>query len=66
MQKTQITGGLMNPVTRKIRNKGYTLNEFCELIGYSLRWYRTHANKDSKQGKQINNFVCELKEQNND
>ena len=47
----------MNPVTRKIRNKGYNLNEFCKLIGYSLRWYREYANTDTKQGDKINGLV---------
>ena len=47
----------MNPVTRRIRDKGYTLNEFCKVIGYSLRWYREHANKESKQGSQIDELV---------
>lgn len=39
--------------TRLIRNKGYTLKEFCEHIGYSLRWYRTHVGSDSEQGLKI-------------
>lgn len=47
----------MNRLTRKIRNKGYTLLEFCEVIGYSLRWYREHANKDNKQNKYIDSFI---------
>ena len=46
----------MNKLTRKIRNKGYTLNEFCHAIGYSLRWYREHASKDNKQ----NEFLVRL------
>ena len=47
----------MNKLTRKIRNKGYTLLEFCDHIGYSLRWYREHASKDNKQNKLINEAV---------
>ena len=43
----------MKKLTRKIRNKGYTLLEFCEIIGYSLRWYREHATKDNKQNRKI-------------
>jgi hypothetical protein len=50
----------MNKLTRKIRNKGYTLLEFCEVIGYSLRWYREHAVKDNKQNKLIVNEINEL------
>lgn len=60
MQKKQITGVLMNKLTRKIRNKGYTLSEFCEVIDYSLRWYRTHANKDNKQNELIKQKIEEL------
>ena len=51
----------MNPVTRKIRDKGYNLGEFCKLIGYSLRWYREYANTDTKQGDKINEFVSNVK-----
>ena len=51
---------LMNKLTRKIRNKGYTLLEFCEAIGYSLRWYREHANKDNKQNKLIVDEIDQL------
>lgn len=47
----------MNKLTRKIRNKGYTLNEFCHAIGYSLRWYRTHADKDNKQNELIKSEI---------
>ena len=47
----------MNKLTRKIRDKGYTLNEFCHAIGYSLRWYRTHASKDNKQNELINRLA---------
>jgi len=50
----------MNKLTRKIRNKGYTLNEFCHAIGYSLRWYREHASKDNKQNELIARYTDEL------
>ena len=52
----------MNKLTRKIRNKGYTLNEFCHAIGYSLRWYREHASKDNKQNELIASYVDALPE----
>jgi len=52
----------MITLTRKIRSKGYTLLEFCEAIGYSLRWYREHANKDTKQNKLIARYVEALPE----
>lgn len=32
----------MNPLTRKIKSKGYTLKQFLAKINYSLSWYRTH------------------------
>ena len=47
----------MNKLTRKIRNKGYTLNEFCHAIGYSLRWYREHASKNNKQNELLVRLV---------
>jgi hypothetical protein len=51
----------MNPLTRKIRNKGYTLQEFCIKIGYSLRWYREYCNKEqAKQNEMIQDFINEL------
>jgi len=50
----------MKKQTRQIRNKGYTLAEFCECIGYSLRWYRTHCDQDSKQGDLISEKINEL------
>ena len=43
----------MNKLTRKIRNKGYTLPEFCESIGFSLRWFRTHEASDTPQHDKI-------------
>lgn len=46
--------------TRLIRNKGYTLNEFCDVIGYSLRWYREHVGKASKQGKLIDDYIEQM------
>ncbi len=61
MQKMQIERGYMNKLTRKIRDKGYSLLEFCEVIGYSLRWYREHANKNNKQNQLISNEVDKLK-----
>lgn len=54
----------MNSRTRKIRDKGYTLLEFCECIGYSLRWYREHANKDNSQSELIDNEIEELEVKN--
>jgi hypothetical protein len=51
----------MIPTTRKIRNKGYSLAEFCTKIGYSLRWYKTHCkNEQTKQNEMIQDFINEL------
>ena len=50
----------MNKLTRKIRNKGYTLLEFCEAIGYSLRWYREHVNKSNEQNDLIVDEIDKL------
>ena len=54
----------MLKTTRKIRNKGYTILEFCVHIGYSLRWYREHANKDNKQNELINDAIGKLENKN--
>ena len=51
----------LNPLTRKIRNKGYTLIEFCIKIGYSLRWYREYCKREeTKQNEMIQDFINEL------
>lgn len=50
----------MNKTTRKIRAKGYSLDEFLDLLGRSLRWYRQHSGKGTKQDVQINDFIDSL------
>ena len=50
----------MNTLTRKIKNKGYSLPEFCEIIGYSLRWYRLHEKQDNKQNELITETINKL------
>ena len=50
----------MNKLTRKIRDKGYTLEQFCKRIGYSMRWYREHCNKDNHQNEAIQDMIAEL------
>lgn len=50
----------MNKLTRKIRDKGYTLIEFCQHIGYSIRWYREHCSKDNKQNELIKSEIDRL------
>lgn len=54
----------MNKLTRQIKNKGYTLTEFCEHIGYSLRWYRTHEKPDSSKHDVLLSKVNELESKN--
>ena len=52
---------ILNKNTRAIRDKGYALLEFCEHIGYSLRWYREHCRKEgTKQNQMIQDFINEL------
>lgn len=43
----------MNPLTRKIKSKGYTLKQFLAKINYSLSWYRTHE----KEGASSHEFL---------
>jgi hypothetical protein len=51
----------MYPTTRKIRDKGYDLKEFCKKIGWSLGWYRTHCKQeDTKQKEMIQKMIDEL------
>jgi hypothetical protein len=51
----------MYPTTRKIKDKGYDLKEFCKKIGYSLGWYRTHCKQaDTRQNEMIQDFINEL------
>ena len=52
----------MNRLTRKIRNKGYTLLEFCESIGFSLRWYRQHEHAENKQNSLIVEHIENLED----
>lgn len=64
MQKMQNIRGYMKKHTRMIRNKGYTVNEFCLMIGYSLRWYRTHCDSSDWQGHIITKFINEMENKN--
>jgi len=50
----------MNRLTRQIKDKGYSLQEFCKVIGFSLRWYRTHESKDNKQNALIRDAINNL------
>ena len=55
----------MNKLTRKIRNKGYTLPEFCESIGFSLRWFRTHEASDTPQHDKIVEHIEQMEDKHN-
>ena len=51
----------MYPTTRKIRDKGYSLEGFCKKIGYSLGWYREHCKSaGTEQNKMIQDFINDL------
>jgi hypothetical protein len=51
----------MYPTTRKIKDKGYDLKEFCKKIGYSLGWYRTHCKQEgTEKNEKLNNMIDEL------
>jgi hypothetical protein len=50
----------LNKLTRKIRNKGYTLLEFCKLMDICLRTYRTHEHKEGENHDKIVKFINEL------
>lgn len=52
----------MNPITRQIRKKGYTLTEFLDAIGFSLRWYRTHENEGAPKHEFLKQKVEQLDE----
>jgi len=43
----------VNTLTRKIKAKGYTLEEFLKKINYSLSWYRVHE----KEGADSHEFL---------
>ena len=62
MQMMQITGVLMNIITRKIKDKGYSLTEFCENHKISLRSYRAYEKEDHKLHNMLCMWVDNLKE----
>lgn len=47
----------MNKLTRKIRDKGYALPEFLKIIGYSLRWYRTHEKEGAAKYEYLRGLI---------
>ena len=44
----------MNILTKKIKNKGYSLTEFCDARLISLRTYRRWEKEDHK----LHNMLC--------
>jgi hypothetical protein len=58
----QITGVLMNTLTKKIKDKGYSLTEFCDNHRISLRSYRTYEKEDHKLHNMLCMWIDNLKE----
>jgi len=56
----------MNILTRKIRNKGYSLLEFCEVYYISLRTYRRYEKADNDNHEVLVDWVDSLKDKQND
>ncbi len=52
----------MNVLTRKIRNKGYSLDEFCKLQDIALRTYRRRERESHPKHETLANQI-ELLEQ---
>jgi len=50
----------MNPLTRKIKSKGYTLKSFLNKINYSLRWYRVHEKESAESHEFLKDEVDKL------
>ena len=53
-------GVYMNILTRKIRNKGYTLTEFCDANLISLRSYRRWEKEGHQMNVWLSNKINEL------
>jgi len=49
----------MNKLTRNIKNKGYSLSEFCREVGISLRTYRTYEKEDHKYHTMLLGWINE-------
>jgi hypothetical protein len=50
----------MNVLTRKIRNKGYKLTEFCDANLISLRSYRRYEKENNANHAMLNRLINEL------
>ena len=54
----------MNVLTRKIRNKGYSLAEFCKLHDIALRTYRRREHESHVKHQELVSQVEELENKN--
>jgi len=52
----------MNTLTRKIKNKGYNLNEFCKLQDIALRTYRAREKPSHPKHETLVSQVNELED----
>jgi hypothetical protein len=50
----------MNVLTRKIRNKGYSLDEFCKLHDIALRTYRRREHESHPKHEMLVSQIDEL------
>ena len=52
----------MNILTKKIKNKGYSLTEFCDANLMSLRTYRRYEKESNANHAMLNRLISELEE----
>ena len=52
----------MNVLTRKIRNKGYSLDQFCKLHDIALRTYRRREHESHAKHQELVGQVDELED----
>ena len=52
----------MNVLTRKIRTKGYSLNEFCKIHDIALRTYRRREDESHPKHEMLVNQINELEQ----
>ncbi|PHR55982.1 MAG: hypothetical protein COA43_14795 [Robiginitomaculum sp.] len=57
----QIKRVYMNKATQQIKAKGYTLTEFLEVTGISLRSYRRYEKQDNKYHSFLGQLITDLK-----
>lgn len=55
----------MNKLTRDIKDKGYSLTEFCREANISLRTYRTYEKEDHKLHNALLVLIYKLKDKDN-